>query len=135
MRPALRVVAVTVLTSMDQAQLSATGVARTPEEQVRLLGRMAINSGIGGLVCFGHGAGIGFRLHRKIRAVVDLHDAIPCLQRQTADQGDKCVEIHGVSCPRAAVCAALLISKLFDLIIRLKGNGKISRRIMAVDRP
>jgi orotidine-5'-phosphate decarboxylase len=49
--PDCTVLGVTVLTSMDQAQLSATGVARTPEEQVRLLGRMAINSGIGGLVC------------------------------------------------------------------------------------
>ena len=49
--PDCTVLGVTVLTSMDQAQLSATGVARTPEEQVRLLGRMAIGSGIGGLVC------------------------------------------------------------------------------------
>jgi orotidine-5'-phosphate decarboxylase len=49
--PDCTVLGVTVLTSMDQAQLSATGVARTPEDQVRLLGRMAIGSGIGGLVC------------------------------------------------------------------------------------
>ena len=49
--PDCTVLGVTVLTSMDQAQLSATGVARTPEQQVRLLGRMAIDSGIGGLVC------------------------------------------------------------------------------------
>jgi orotidine-5'-phosphate decarboxylase len=49
--PDCTVLGVTVLTSMDQAQLNAAGVARTPEEQVRLLGRMAINSGIGGLVC------------------------------------------------------------------------------------
>lgn len=49
--PDCTVLGVTVLTSMDQAQLSATGVARSPEEQVRLLGRMAISSGIGGLVC------------------------------------------------------------------------------------
>ena len=49
--PGCTVLGVTVLTSMDQAQLSATGVARTPEEQVRLLGRMAIDAGIGGLVC------------------------------------------------------------------------------------
>lgn len=49
--PDCTVLGVTVLTSMDQAQLAATGVARSPEEQVRLLGRMAIGAGIGGLVC------------------------------------------------------------------------------------
>jgi orotidine-5'-phosphate decarboxylase len=36
---------------MDQAQLNAIGVQRTPEEQVRLLGRMAIQAGSHGLVC------------------------------------------------------------------------------------
>jgi orotidine-5'-phosphate decarboxylase len=36
---------------MDQAQLTAVGVSRTPEEQVRLLGRMAIQAGSHGLVC------------------------------------------------------------------------------------
>ena len=49
--PDCTVLGVTVLTSMDQAQLAATGVGRTPEEQVRLLGRMALGAGIGGLVC------------------------------------------------------------------------------------
>ena len=49
--PDCRLLSVTVLTSMDQAQLSDVGVQRSPEEQVRLLGRMAIQAGSHGLVC------------------------------------------------------------------------------------
>jgi orotidine-5'-phosphate decarboxylase len=49
--PCCQLLSVTVLTSMDQAQLTAVGVSRTPEEQVRLLGRMAIQAGSHGLVC------------------------------------------------------------------------------------
>jgi orotidine-5'-phosphate decarboxylase len=47
--PAL--LAVTVLTSMDGAQLSATGVADIPAEQVQRLARMALGCGVQGLVC------------------------------------------------------------------------------------
>lgn len=43
--------AVTVLTSMDQAQVSAIGLARTPAEQVELLARMGLAAGIRGFVC------------------------------------------------------------------------------------
>ena len=49
--PDCQLLAVTVLTSMDQGQLRAIGVSQTPEEQVRILGRMAIQSGVHGLVC------------------------------------------------------------------------------------
>jgi orotidine-5'-phosphate decarboxylase len=49
--PDCRLLSVTVLTSMDQAQLSAVGIERSAEEQVRLLGRMAVAAGSHGLVC------------------------------------------------------------------------------------
>ena len=49
--PACRLLGVTVLTSMDQAQLGAVGVPRSAEDQVRLLGTMATAAGIDGLVC------------------------------------------------------------------------------------
>lgn len=45
------ILAVTVLTSMDAAQLSATGVAGGPVQQVLRLARMATESGADGLVC------------------------------------------------------------------------------------
>lgn len=46
-----KLLAVTVLTSMDAAQLLATGVERNPGEQVELLARMGLNAGIDGFVC------------------------------------------------------------------------------------
>jgi orotidine-5'-phosphate decarboxylase len=46
-----QLLAVTVLTSMNQAQLAAIGVERTPGEQVSLLARMGIGAGIRGFVC------------------------------------------------------------------------------------
>jgi len=43
--------AVTVLTSMDAAQLGSTGVAHSPAEQVELLAKMCMAAGIRGFVC------------------------------------------------------------------------------------
>lgn len=43
--------AVTVLTSMDAAQIGSTGVARSPAQQVELLAKMCIAAGIRGFVC------------------------------------------------------------------------------------
>ncbi len=43
--------AVTVLTSMDAAQLESTGMARSPASQVELLAKMSIAAGIRGFVC------------------------------------------------------------------------------------
>jgi orotidine-5'-phosphate decarboxylase len=46
-----QLLAVTVLTSMDAAQLNATGVKRSPAEQVELLAHMGWEAGIRGFVC------------------------------------------------------------------------------------
>lgn len=46
-----QLLAVTVLTSMDQAQLGAIGVAGAPADQVALLARLGLEAGIGGFVC------------------------------------------------------------------------------------
>jgi orotidine-5'-phosphate decarboxylase len=43
--------AVTVLTSMDEAQVKAVGVDRSPAEQVELLARMGLAAGVRGFVC------------------------------------------------------------------------------------
>ena len=45
------VLGVTVLTSMDGADLNAVGVSDEPSAQVERLGRLAVQSGLGGLVC------------------------------------------------------------------------------------
>ena len=46
-----KLIAVTVLTSMDQAQLSSANVAVTPEQQVRHLAQLTKNSALDGIVC------------------------------------------------------------------------------------
>lgn len=49
--PQLRLLGVTVLTSLGADDLRDIGVAGQPEEQVLRLGRLAIDSGLAGLVC------------------------------------------------------------------------------------
>ncbi|MGB0334480.1 MAG: orotidine-5'-phosphate decarboxylase [Opitutales bacterium] len=49
--PDLKLLAVTVLTSMDEVQLRSLNVNATPEEQVIHLADLTIRSGIQGLVC------------------------------------------------------------------------------------
>ncbi len=46
-----QLLAVTVLTSMDEAQLKATGLERSPAGQVKLLASVALKAGISGFVC------------------------------------------------------------------------------------
>jgi orotidine-5'-phosphate decarboxylase len=46
-----RLIAVTVLTSMDAAELASVGVSASPVEQALRLARLAKESGIGGMVC------------------------------------------------------------------------------------
>ena len=52
-RPETRVVAVTLLTSLDQSDLAATGMQSSPAEQVERLARLARESGVDGIVCSG----------------------------------------------------------------------------------
>jgi len=44
-------IAVTVLTSMDQQQLNAIGINSTPEQQVLKLAKLTYNCGLDGVVC------------------------------------------------------------------------------------
>ncbi len=47
-----QILAVTVLTSLDESDLSDIGVAgRTPAEQVQAMGRLALGNGAAGIVC------------------------------------------------------------------------------------
>jgi orotidine-5'-phosphate decarboxylase len=50
---ATKVVAVTVLTSLDAADLDSIGVAHEPAEQVRRLAELARSAGLDGIVCSG----------------------------------------------------------------------------------
>ena len=46
-----KILAVTVLTSLDASDLADIGVSRTPAEQVAAMGRLAVSSGADGIVC------------------------------------------------------------------------------------
>jgi orotidine-5'-phosphate decarboxylase len=52
--PGVRVLAVTVLTSLDPAALEAIGLAGPPEDAVVRLARLAVGAGAGGIVCSPH---------------------------------------------------------------------------------
>lgn len=51
--PSTKVVAVTLLTSLDQADLGDLGIARSPSDQVARLAWMSRDSGVDGIVCSG----------------------------------------------------------------------------------
>jgi orotidine-5'-phosphate decarboxylase len=48
-----KVVAVTVLTSLDQSDLMAAGISGTPQDQVRRLAKLAQEARVDGIVCSG----------------------------------------------------------------------------------
>jgi orotidine-5'-phosphate decarboxylase len=52
-----KVVAVTVLTSLDGNDLAATGVSGNPHDQVLRLADLAQEAGLDGIVCSGHEVG------------------------------------------------------------------------------
>lgn len=51
--PETKVVAVTVLTSLDRDDLASIGVERSPASQVKRLAQLARDSGVDGIVCSG----------------------------------------------------------------------------------
>ncbi len=76
--------AVTVLTSMDAAQLQSAGVDRAPADQVALLATMGLEAGINGFVCS----------PQEVAAVRALTGAagvlvVPGIRPQGADAGDQ----------------------------------------------
>jgi orotidine-5'-phosphate decarboxylase len=61
--PDLRILAVTVLTSLTEADLRAVGVLHTPAEQVARLAKLALEAGAHGLVCSAEEVGELRRAH------------------------------------------------------------------------
>ncbi|WP_394190749.1 orotidine-5'-phosphate decarboxylase [Pseudoalteromonas atlantica] len=77
-------IAVTVLTSMDAAELSRLGVDKTPEEQVIYLAKLAKESGLDGVVCSAQEA-------KKLKAELgeDFKLVTPGIRPVGSDAGDQ----------------------------------------------
>lgn len=78
-----RVVAVTMLTSLDQRDLARTGIAGSAHDQVLRLAELAQTAGLDGIVCSGHEVGA---VHRQWK---DGFFVVPGLRpagKSTADQ-------------------------------------------------
>jgi orotidine-5'-phosphate decarboxylase len=92
----LRVLAVTVLTSLDADALAAIGLGGPPETAVVRLARLAVAAGAGGLVCSPHEV-------RAVRAAVGVGPllVVPGVRPPGADRGDQA----RVATPAEAVAA------------------------------
>jgi orotidine-5'-phosphate decarboxylase len=88
-----KVVAVTVLTSLDWADLQSIGVASDPAEQVGRLARLARESGLDGIVCS------GAEVAAAKRAWSDGFFVVPGVRPEGAGAGDQ----KRVVTPRAAL--------------------------------
>jgi len=92
----LALLAVTVLTSMDAAQLEAIGVTGTPAAQVERLATMALACGVGGLVCSPNEVA---SLRKQFGSGPLL--VIPGIRPEGADIGDQ----RRVATPAAAIAS------------------------------
>ena len=88
--------AVTVLTSLDGAELEAIGIEGTPSGAAQRLGRLATRVGIGGLVCSPHEAGA---LREELGADVCL--MVPGVRPAGSATGDQ----RRTATPAAAIAA------------------------------
>jgi orotidine-5'-phosphate decarboxylase len=91
---ATRLLAVTVLTSHDDAELSAVGIGGSVDDAARRLGNLAIQAGIDGLVCSPHECG---SLRRALGSGPLL--MVPGVRPAGADAGDQ----KRIATPRAAI--------------------------------
>ena len=82
--PGVRVLAVTVLTSLDDAALAAIGLSGPSEAAVVRLARLAVKAGAGGLVCSPHEVA-------AVRAAIGKGPllVVPGVRPPGADRGDQ----------------------------------------------
>ncbi|WJG11166.1 orotidine-5'-phosphate decarboxylase [Aliiglaciecola sp. LCG003] len=79
-----KLIAVTVLTSMDQAQLKAIGISQTPEQHVLRLANLTADCGLDGVVCSAQEAPI---LRDKLPS--DFLLVTPGIRPIGSEQGDQ----------------------------------------------
>ncbi len=117
----LTLLAVTVLTSMDAAQLEATGVTGTPAAQVDRLAAMSWGCGVGGFVCSPNEvASLRKRLGSKPLLV------IPGIRPEGADNGDQ----RRVATPAAAIASGASYLVVGRPITRAENPEAAARAIL-----
>ena len=79
-----KLIAVTVLTSMDTQQLSKINIAYQPDEQVKHLAKLTQQSGLDGVVCSAQEAKVLRELHGK-----DFLLVTPGIRPEGSDKGDQ----------------------------------------------
>ena len=96
---ATKVVAVTVLTSLDEDDLAATGVKGKPHEQVERLAALAKSAGLDGIVCSGN------EVKAARKAWTNGFFVVPGIRPAEGDSADQ----KRVMTPRAAMDAGASI--------------------------
>ena len=93
-----KLIAVTVLTSMDQAQLNSANIHETPENQVKHLAKLTQSSGLDGIVCSAQEAEM-LRQHFEQEFLL----VTPGIRPAGSAQGDQ----HRIMTPSAAKIAGV----------------------------
>ena len=116
-----QLLAVTVLTSMDDAELVATGVDASPADQVLRLGRLAHRCGIGGLVCSPEETA---RLHAELPASLLV---VPGIRPSGAARGDQ----SRIATPAAALVGGASMLVIGRPITQAPGPAAAAESILA----
>jgi orotidine-5'-phosphate decarboxylase len=116
-----RIVAVTVLTSLDDTDLAAGGVAGSPAEQVTRLANLTRASGADGIVCSGE------EVAAARAGWPDGHFVIPGIRPEGSDQGDQ----KRVMTPRQALAAGASVLVIGRPITAAADPTDAARRILA----
>lgn len=120
-KPELKILAVTVLTSMDDEGLHGIGVAGQTDDQVARLAAMAINAGCQGIVASAHEAA---RLRRDLGR--DFLIVTPGVRPAGADHGDQA----RVATPAEAITAGATHIVVGRPITEVKDPCEAARAIL-----
>jgi len=117
-----RLLAVTVLTSMDAAELHATGVSGSPAEQVLRLARLAWTSGIKGMVCSAEEVGA---LRKELGPEAFL--VVPGIRPAGSAKDDQ----RRIATPQDAIAAGASMLVVGRPITKASDPGQAAREILA----
>ncbi len=117
-----RLLAVTVLTSMDAAELAGVGVAASPADQVLQLARLAQGVGIDGMVCSAEEVGA-----LRVEMGPETMLVIPGIRPAGTDVGDQ----RRVATPEAAIARGASMLVVGRPITKAIDPGAAARGILA----